>query len=326
MVKKRFKKKKKPITPHKSFRRTYREDYVRETKTPGILHHTVQSFGMIFKNWKLFLPFIVIIVISNVLFVGLMSESNYVQFQDILDQTSAQVAGKDIGNTAKAALLLISTVTTGGLSGEASEASVVFGVLLFLTIWLVTIFLVRHIMAGHKVKLRDGLYNAMTPLFSTLLVFLVVLIQCIPILVFVIAYSAALQTDFLSMPFYAFLFWMFAMVMFIITIYLVSSSLIALIAVSAPGMYPMRALRTASELMIGRRVKFIIRLIALVLIMCVVWVVVMLPLILFDMWMKTFEWTSGIPFVPVCLSVMTVFTCIYITVYLYKYYRYMLDN
>ena len=132
---------------------------MKETKAPGILHHAMQSFGMIFKNWKLFLPFVVIIVVLNVIFVGLMSESNYVQFQDILDQTSAQVAGKDIGNAGKAALLLISTVTTGGLSGEASEASVVFGVILFLTIWLVTIFLVRHLMAGHKVKLRDGFYN-----------------------------------------------------------------------------------------------------------------------------------------------------------------------
>ena len=299
---------------------------MKETKAPGILHHAMQSFGMIFKNWKLFLPFVVIIVVLNVIFVGLMSESNYVQFQDILDQTSAQVAGKDIGNAGKAALLLISTVTTGGLSGEASEASVVFGVILFLTIWLVTIFLVRHLMAGHKVNLIYGFYNAMTTLYSTLLVFLVVVIQCIPIFVFIIAYSAALQTDFLSMPFYAFLFWMFALVMFTISIYLLSSSLVALIAVSAPGLYPMRALRTASELMMGRRVKFIIRLIAGVLILCVVWVVVMMPLILFDMWMKTFEWTAGIPFVPICLSVMMVFTCIYITVYLYKYYRYMLDN
>ena len=108
--------------------------------------------------------------------------------------------------------------------------------------------------------------------------------------------------------------------------YLLSSSIVALIAVSAPGMYPMRALRTASELMMGRRMKFIIRIIALIIVLCVVWAIVMLPLILFDMWMKTFEWTAGIPFVPICLSVMMVFTCIYITVYLYKYYRYMLDN
>ena len=42
--------------PHKSFKRSYREDYVREKEMPGMIHHIFASFGMIFKNWKLFLP------------------------------------------------------------------------------------------------------------------------------------------------------------------------------------------------------------------------------------------------------------------------------
>ena len=65
-------------------------------------------------------------------------------------------------------------------------------------------------------------------------------------------------------------------------------------------------------------------LIALLIALAIVWVIVMLPLILFDMWMKQFEWTAGIPFVPICLSTMTWFTAIYVTTYLYLYYRWML--
>ena len=308
-------------SPHKSFKRSYREDYTRETKVPGIMYHIFKSFGMIFKNWKLFLPFLIIVVVLNALFVGIMNEANYVQFQDILDETSEQVSGGDIGSVAKAGLLLMSTVSTGGLSGESSEAAVVFGVLIFLIIWLVTIFLLRHIMAGHKVKLRDGLYNAMTPLISTFVVFIVVLFQCIPIFLLIIAYSAAVQTEFLSTPFYALVFFVFAVVMILISGYLLSSSLMAFVAVSAPGLYPMRALSAASEMMMGRRVKLILRIIALIMVLAVMWVVVMLPLILFDMWMKTFEWTEGIPFVPICLTIMTCFTCIYVTTYLYIYYN-----
>ena len=112
--------------------------------------------------------------------------------------------------------------------------------------------------------------------------------------------------------------------MVLISGYLLSSSLIALIAVSAPGLYPMRALHTASDLMMGRRIKFIIRLIALIIALAFTWVIVMLPLILFDLWMKTFEWTKDIPFVPICLTIMTCFTMIYTTAYLYLYYRWML--
>ncbi len=313
-------------SPHKSFKRSYREDYIRDTKVPGIMYHIFKSFGMIFKNWRLFVPLLAIAVLLNILFVGLMSESNYVQFQDILDQTSEQVAGGDIGNVAKAGLILMSTISTGGLSGESSEAAVMFGVLIFLIIWLTTIFLLRHLMAGHKIKLRDGLYNSMTPLISTLLVFVVVLFQCIPIFLLIIAYSAAIQTDFLSTPFYALVFFVFAAVMILITAYLLSSSLMAFVAVSAPGLYPMRALNAASEMMMGRRVRLILRVVALLLTLGIMWVVIMVPLILFDMWMKSFEWTEGIPFIPICLTTMTCFTSIYITTYLYLYYRWMLDN
>ena len=312
------------INPHKTFRRTYREDYVRDLKVPGIMYHIMASFRMIFKNWKLFLPLLVITVVLNAVFVGIMSESNYVQFQDILDQTSVEVTGGDVGSVAKAGLLLISTITTGGLSGDSSEAATVFGVLIFLIIWLTTIFLLRHILAGHKVKLRDGLYNAMTPLVSSFLVFAVAVLQCIPIFALIIALSAAVQTDFLATPFYAMIFFIFAALMVLLSTYLLSSSLIAFIVVSVPGMYPMKALRTASDLMMGRRIRFVLRLIALVIALGLMWVLVMMPLIVFDLWMKQFEWTAGIPFVPICLTVMTCFTAIYITVYLYMYYRWML--
>lgn len=314
------------MNPHKSFRRTYREDYKRDLKVPSITYHVMHSFRMIFKNWKLFLPFLIIVVILNAVFVGIMDQTNYENYQDILDETSEQVSGGDIGGVAKAGLLLISTVSTGGLSGESSEASTVFMVLLFLLIWLVTIFLLRHRMAGHEVKLRDGLYNAMTPLVSTLIVLMVALIQCIPIFLLIVAYSAAVQTEFLATPFYALVFFIFGALMIVLSSYLLSSSLMALVAVSAPGLYPMKALRTASDLMMGRRVRFILRLVALLLVVGLMWVVVMIPLILFDLFMKQFAWTSGVPFIPICLTIMSCFTCIYATTYLYLYYRWMLDN
>ena len=313
------------VNPHKSFKRSYREDYRRETPVPGVMHHIFATFGMLFKNWKLFLPLLIIAVLLDALLVGIMEQADYAQYQEILNETSVQVAGGDIGSVAKAGLLLISTITTGGLSGESSEVAIVFGVLIFLILWLTTIFLLRHILAGHKVKLRDGLYNAMTPLISTLMVLIVALIQCIPIFVLIIAYSAAVQTEFLATPFYALVFFIFAALMILLSAYLLSSSLIALVAVSALGLYPLKALYTASDLMMGRRVKFILRLVALILTLAIMWVVVMLPLILFDMWMKQFEWTAGVPFVPICMTTLTCFTAIYITAYLYMYYRWMLN-
>ncbi|MBQ1528383.1 hypothetical protein IIZ77_01890, partial [Candidatus Saccharibacteria bacterium] len=138
---------------HQSFKRSYREDYVRKLSVPGLLHHAADTFGIIFRNWKLFLPLIVFAVIFNVVLVGLMSEQTYVQFQQTLEDTNAQIAGGEIGNFAKAGLLLISTVTTGGLTGGLGESQTIFAVIIFLLIWLITIYLLRFILAGKKVKL-----------------------------------------------------------------------------------------------------------------------------------------------------------------------------
>lgn len=314
----------KKISMHKTFRRSYREDYKRELEVPGMMAHIFKTFKTIFKNWKLFLPLLILSVLMGVVFVGLMSEDTYQQFQTILDQTTEEMGSGDIGVMGKAGLLLISTITTGGLSGNSSEAAVVFATLIFLMIWLVTIFLLRHIMADKKVKFRDALYNSMSPLVSSLVVFIVAVLQCIPIFILIIAFSTAVQTDFLSMPFYALVFFIFAALMILLSGYLLSSSLMAFVAVSAPGLYPFKALRTAAELMQGRRIRFILRLVSLILALAVTWVIVMLPLIMFDLFMKQFEWTSQIPFVPVCLLIMTCFTGIYITAYLYIYYRWML--
>ena len=123
-----------------------------------------------------------------IVFIGLMNESTFQQFQQVLNQTTEQMGYGDIGYVAKAGLLLISTVTTGGLSNTNKETDTVFFVLIFMILWLSTIFILRHILAGHKIKLRDALYNAMTPMFSSFVVFAIFVVQCIPLFILIIVY------------------------------------------------------------------------------------------------------------------------------------------
>lgn len=316
---------KEEVFKHKSFRRSYREDYARELNVPGMMQHIVETFKMIFKNWKLFLPLLILSVVMSIVLAGLMSEDTYRQFQNVLDQTSEQTGAGEIGGFAKAGLLLISTVTSGGLSAESSGTTMVFSVLIFLMIWLVSCFFVRQRMAKREIKFRDGIYNAMTPLMATLVLFVLVIIECIPIILLIIAYSAALKTEFLSTPFYALLFFAFAMLMILISSYLLSSTMMAFVAVTAPGMYPLPALSATNELMRGRRIRTVLRMVSLIIALIVIWAVVMLPLILFDLFMKQFDWTSYVPFIPFCLVVMTSATEIFVSVYFYLYYRWMLE-
>ena len=218
---------KKSQSLHRSFKRSYREDYERPLEVPGLLHHAVTTFQLLFKNWRIFLPLAVLIVAANIFLVGLMSEDTFVDFQDAITATTEDLKTGEIGNTAKASLLLISTVTTGGLSQGMTEVQQVFAILLFLITWLVTIYLVRRLLAGHRPKLRDGLYNALAPLISTLAVLFVILLQCIPIFIVIITYAVAVNTEFLSTPFYALIYFIFAALLILLSAYLLSSSFLA---------------------------------------------------------------------------------------------------
>ena len=311
---------------HKSFKRSYREDYIRETELPGLLSHANATFKVIFSNWKLFLLLILLVLVFNILFVGLMSEESYGTFKDALEETNQSLAQGQLGNVGKAGLLLIGTITTGGLSRGMTEVQQVFMIFFGIIIWLVTIYLVRHILAGHKVKLRDGLYNALTPLISTFCVVGVIFLELIPVFAVIITYSAAVATEFLATPFYALVYFIFAALMLLLSAYLLSSSLLALIAVTAPGLYPMTALNTASDIIAGRRIRFIIRMLFVFFVLAICWILVMLPIILIDSALKAnIEWLAGWPIVSFFLLFMTIFSIIYMSIYFYLFYRKLLD-
>ena len=311
---------------HKSFKRSYKEDYERKTEIPGLMAHSALTFKIIFKNWKLFVPLIILIVISNIILVGLMSQESYDTFRDAVDETNESLAQGQLGNLGKAGLLLIGTVTTGGLNRGMTEVQQVFMVILLLITWLTTIYLVRHILAGHKVKLRDGLYNALTPLISTFCVLGVIFLELIPLFIVIITYSAALSTGFLETPFYALIFFIFAALLIILSVYLVSSSLLAMIAVTAPGLFPMTAVNTATDLIAGRRIRFILRILYSFFVLAVCWIIIMLPVIFADNILReNIEWLENIPVVSLFLLNMTVFSIIYFAIYLYLFYRQLLD-
>ncbi len=311
---------------HKSFKRSYKEDYDRKTELPSLTAHAIRTFKIIFSNKRIFIPLILLVVISNIILVGLMSQETYDNFQTALEETNENVAHGQLGNLGKAGLMLIGTITTGGLTRGMTEVQQVFMVIILVITWLTTIYLTRHILAGHKIKMRDGLYNALTPLVSTFCVVGVLFLELIPIFIVVVTYSAALATDFLSTPFYALIYFIFAILLIILSAYLLSSSFLAMIAITAPGLYPMTAINTANDLIAGRRIRFIIRLLYLFFVLAICWIVIMMPIILIDTTLSAnIEWISNIPFVPLCLQIMTTFTIIYTAIYAYLFYRNLLD-
>ena len=236
------------------------------------LQHLKVTFRIIFGNYKLFLPLILVAL-------GLY-------------------------------------VLTMGASGDTFMLMMVLAVL---TLWLASLLIIRHIVAGKELNFRDALYNAMAPLVPTLLVLVVLFAECIPIFLLIIGYSTAVEVNLFGNVFYGSVFVLVALLLVAVSAYFVSNSLMGLIAVSTPGTYPVEALILSSEMMKGKRLRLILRLFMMILVLGVIGAVILLPLAFVD---------AAVEFsiMPMAVFIVGCFAVIYAAVYLYIYYRWILDE
>lgn len=312
--------------PHRSFRMTNRRDYTRSLKLPGYWAFTNEVRKTLLGHKKLFLSLVVFYAVLSILLVGFASQQNYTQLSDMIREVGDELVNGDFSNLENAGLVLASIVN-GTLTSNMTEAQGIYMALLGILVWLTAVWLLRATMAGQRPRLRDGLYNAGSPLLSTLFVAIILLLQLLPVVLAIIAYGSASATGFLKDGVEAMLFWAAAGALGLLSLYWISSTLFALVVVTLPGMYPWRAIQTAGDLVVGRRIRLLLRILWLLLMIAIVWMLVMLPLVLLDTWVKgmvpAIEW---LPVVPVALLVMAALSVVWSSSYLYLLYRKVVDD
>ena len=313
--------------PHRSLRRTRRRDYVRSLKMPGYISFTKYVSAMVWKNKKTFILLAVIYALLNGALVGLGSQDIYTQLVSTLKDGSESVVSNGLGQIGQTGLLVLS-IAGGGLNGVAtSDAQQIFGFLLSLMLWLTTIWLLRAYLAGNTPRLRDGLYNASSPLISLFLVAIVAVIQLLPLALAIIGFGAATAYGLFDGGLAAMLFWIVALLLGSLSLYWMTSTFIAMIVVTLPGMYPWQAIRTAGDLAVGRRVRILLRLLWMALMIVVVWAIIMIPVVLLVNWLTdVWQQISWVPIVPIALLMMTTATLIWATSYIYLLYRKVVDD
>jgi hypothetical protein len=202
-----------------------------------------------------------------------------------------------------------------------------YAVIIALFTWLTTVWILRALLAGRKPKFRDGLYNAGTPIVPMFLVALVLVVQLLPVALAVIGFGAGIATDILSGGVEVMIFWALAALLATLSLYWMTSTFIALVVVTLPGMYPMQALKTAGDLVVGRRMRILFRILWLLGGLALFWAVIMIPLILLDTWIKSvFPAIQWLPVVPVALLIMSTFSVVWTASYVYLLYRKVVDD
>ncbi len=312
--------------PHRSFQRTYRRDYIRSLRLPGYWAFTGYVYRTLLGQKKLFLGLAGFYALLTVLLVGLTSQENYTQLSEIIRDAGEELSVGNFSELENAGLVLVN-IATGTLNVGKTEAQGIYAALLGVLVWLTTVWLLRVTMAGQRPRLRDGLYNAGAPLVSTLMVALALLFQLLPVVLAIIAYGAAASTGLLNAGVEAMVFWAGASLLGLLSLYWISSTLFGLIVVTLPGMYPWRAIVTSGDLVVGRRIRLMLRVVWLLLTIIVIWALIMIPLILLDAWIKglwpVIEW---IPVIPVALVAVASFTVVWSSAYMYLLYRKVVDD
>ncbi|MBC7564809.1 hypothetical protein H7100_01060 [Candidatus Saccharibacteria bacterium] len=312
--------------PHRSFRITRRRDYNRSLKLPGYFAFTRSVNKTLLMHKKVFLILAVVYALLMTILVGIGSQETYNTLATTLQSTGSDIFNGNIGQIGQAALLFVS-ISSSGLNANPTEAQQIYIVLIGLLVWLTTVWLLRHLVAGHKVRLRDGLYGAGAPIIATFLVMLVLVVQLLPAALAAIGYGAATATGLLSGGVAAMLFWIVASLLVVMSLYWITSTFFALIIVTLPGMYPLKALRTAGDMVVGRRLRILLRILWMIGALLAAGVIVFIPVILIDTGLTNI-WpvVATIPIVPVTLTLFSVVSFIWSASYVYLLYRKVVDD
>ncbi len=247
-------------------------------KIPSSFSLLNTSFKHIWANKRLLIGIMIVFAALYIVLVrGLV-----MQFE--LSQNSAkidEVIGDGINTPTKAFVLLGSLFgTTGSTSGEAAS---VYQIFLFIIISLVLIWALRQTFDEStkiKIKIRDAYYKSMTPFITYILVWLVILIQCIPAFIGITLYSLVVPEG-LAVSAFEQVFWVVLMILgLVVTTFLLSSSIFASYIVTLPNMAPFTALRSARKLVKYRRFSVIRKVIFLPIFISICFLVLFLPLVI----------------------------------------------
>lgn len=305
---------------HKSFARTRRRDYVRPLRLPGFVAFTGEVIKLLYGNWRIFLLLTIVFTVLALLLGGLSSQQFYTTLSDSFSNDEL-----GISSFIQTGTLVLSSA--GILSAGLNETQQVYIGLMVIMTWLVVVWLLREIMAGRSPSLRDGLYSAGSPLVATVLVALLLMVQLVPVGLLALAYSALLPTGLIEQGVGAFLFSAIAALIVTLVLYWVTSSLLAMVIVTLPGMYPWRAMRAASDIIVGRRLQILLRVIWLLLSVVGWWVLVMTPVVLLDSWLTgVADWYSGLPLVSIMVVWLSAAVAVWTATYIYLLYRKVVEN
>lgn len=277
---------------------------------PNVWRLTTSAALLLKRYWPVFLGLTLIYGLLNLILVqGLASSTDVSSLKHDLNQ----VFNGHLGTLGSS--LGVFVVLVGSAGNGSSQTAGAYQLFLALITSLAVIWSLRQLLANHPLRLRDAYYRGMYPLIPFILVLLIVSLQLLPLLIGSSLYSLVITNGIAVNALEKGLWLVFFLVLALWTLYMISASLFALYIVTLPEMTPMKALRSARELVRGRRWTVLRKILYLPLLLLVVAAIIMVPIII---WLTALaQWV---------FFLLTMFSLIAIHTYMYNLYRELLNE
>lgn len=235
-----------------------------------------QSVAPLRQHWKLIGGILLIYALLILVFVrGFGSNFNLPELKAAINDTLGSANQLSTGITLFGVLL-------GSVTGS-NQVATTYQTILVILASLTLIWTLRQLHNRNQEtppRLKDSFYKSAYPLVQFLLVMVVAGLQLIPLFIGGSIYSAIISNGLAVGPgeqiVWAALFFLLA----VWSLYMLVPTILALFIVTLPDMTPMRALRSARELVRYRRWAVLRKLLFLPLMMIVLMAIIMLPIIL----------------------------------------------
>ncbi len=304
------------VSPHRSFYLTTHAQAVRQINISGYGRFVTEVWRMVRDNWLIYLKITLLMALAIIAVVGVSNaHSNYVDTREAMEKVDLHPFLKQAGLVTQA---IITSLTVTDANRQAATFIIVA------VAWLSLIFIARRVYSGNQLRLRDAIYSAGTPLVPMIVLLIAVLVQLLPLALVLISYSAVTGAGYINqgIAIENMAAWCVILAVLVLTIYWMVTSLLTLVSVTIPGLYPMRAYYETSIQVAGRRVKILFRILMMFLPLLVLWALVLIPTVLLDSILKP----KTFPVVQLVVSLLAAISCTWASAYMYVLYRRILDS
>lgn len=176
-------------------------------------------------------------------------------------------------------IYLLGNGSAAGSSGSSTNSGPPYNALLAIVMSLVIIWALRQLYAGVTVRARDAFYNGLTALVPFILILMVVSLELLPGILGGFLYGTVMTNGIAATAAEKALWAILLILLVLLSFYLITSSIFALYVVTLPDMTPMKALRSARQLVFGRRFLVLRKVAFLPFALMVLIIILMVPIL-----------------------------------------------